>query len=162
MWPWNLTDDLEKNRTYHLCHFKLCASFCSHQSIQTGVTVRKLPFRVKFGNFWSRMTLKFYGWPWNTIGHLFNATSSFVIISQPSVNSNSSYSPETPNLGQNWRFLVLRYHEIWRMTLKDYRSPLLSTVRLCASFHCHMWIQTGVTIRKRISGIMTSVTLSLT
>ena len=26
----------------------------------------------------SRVTLKFDGWPWKTIGHLFNATSSFV------------------------------------------------------------------------------------
>ena len=29
-WPWNLTDDIEKNRAPLLCYFKLCASFCSH------------------------------------------------------------------------------------------------------------------------------------
>ena len=28
--------------------------------------------------FFSRVTLKFNGWPWKTIGHLFYATSSFV------------------------------------------------------------------------------------
>ena len=28
--------------------------------------------------FWSRVTLKFDGWPWKTIGQLFYATSSFV------------------------------------------------------------------------------------
>ena len=28
--------------------------------------------------FFSRVTLKFDGWPWKTIGHLFNATLSFV------------------------------------------------------------------------------------
>ena len=28
--------------------------------------------------FLSRVTLKFDGWPWKTIGHLFCATSSFV------------------------------------------------------------------------------------
>ena len=39
------------------------------------------------------------------------------IISQPSVNSNSINSPETPNLGQNRRLLVPRDLEIWRMTL---------------------------------------------
>ena len=77
------------------------------------------------------------------------------IISQPSVNSNSSYSLETPNLGQNWQFLVPCDLEIWRMTLKNNRVPLLSNIRLCASFHCHMWIQTGVTIWKGISGVMT-------
>ena len=30
------------------------------------------------------------------------------IISYPSVNSNWSYSPETPNSGQNWRFFSAR------------------------------------------------------
>ena len=61
-----------------LCYFKLCASLHSHWWIQTGVTVRKHPVWVKFDNFYSRVTLKFDGWPWKTIGHLFYATSSFV------------------------------------------------------------------------------------
>ena len=38
--------------------------------------------------------------------------------------------------------------EIWRMTLKINRAPLLSTINLCVSFHNHMQIQTGVTVRK--------------
>ena len=46
------------------------------------------------------------------------------------------------------------------MTLKNNRAPLLSNIKLCASFHCHMWIQTGVTVRKLLSGVMTSVTLT--
>ena len=46
------------------------------------------------------------------------------------------------------------------MTLKNYRAPVLSTIKLYASFHHHMWIQTGVTVRKRLSGVMTSVTLT--
>ena len=69
---------LKKNRAPLLCHIKLCASFQSHQWIQTGVTVRKRSFPVKIGNFLSRVTLKFDGWPWKTIGHLFYVTSSFV------------------------------------------------------------------------------------
>ena len=59
-------------------HFKLCASFHSHRWFQTWVTVRKRPIWVKFDKFYSRVTLKFDRWPWKTIGHLFNATSSFV------------------------------------------------------------------------------------
>ena len=40
------------------------------------------------------------------------------IISQPSVNSNWSYSPETPNLGQNqWFFFVPCDLELWWLTL---------------------------------------------
>ena len=70
VWPSNLTDDLEKNRTPPLCCFKLCASFHSHQCIQTGVTVQKLPIWVKFNDFFCHVTLKFYRWPWKTKRHL--------------------------------------------------------------------------------------------
>ena len=69
---------LENNRASLLCCFKLCATFHSHRWIQAGVTVRKCPIWVKFDNFFSCVTLKFDGWPWKTIWHLFNATSSFV------------------------------------------------------------------------------------
>ena len=48
VWPCNLTYDLENNRAILLCYFKLCTSFRSHWWIQTGVTVRKRPFWVKF------------------------------------------------------------------------------------------------------------------
>ena len=41
VWPWNLTDDLEKNRAPLLYHFKFYASFRSHSWIQAGVTFWK-------------------------------------------------------------------------------------------------------------------------
>ena len=50
--------------------------------------------------------------------------------------------------------------EIWWMTLKNNRAPLLSTIKLYASFYHHMWIQTGARVRKRLSWVMTSVTLT--
>ena len=128
------------------------------------------------------------------------------------MNSNWSYRLETPNLGQNQRFvwpcdlaiwrmtlknnraLLLCYFkfcasfrnhwwiqtgvtvrkrpkwvkfndflalclEIWRMTLNNNRAPLLSIIKLCASFHYHMWNRTGVTVRKQLSWVLTSVTL---
>ena len=78
----------------------------------------------------------------------------------PLVNSNWSYSPETPNLGQIWRFLAPCDLEIWQMTLKNNRAPLLSNIKLYASFHHHIWIQTGVTVRKWLSLVVTSVTLT--
>ena len=40
--------------------------------------VRKRPIWVKICDILSRVTLKFDGWPWKTIGHLFFAVSSFV------------------------------------------------------------------------------------
>ena len=76
-------------------------------------------------------------------------------LSYPLVNSNWSYNPETPNLGQIRQFLEPCDLEIWRMTLKNNRAPLLSNIKLYASFHHHMWIQTGVTVRKRLSWVVT-------
>ena len=58
------------------------------------------------------------------------------------------------------RFLEPCDLEIWRMTLKNNRAPLLCCFHLCAWFHCHMWIQTGVRVRKRLSWVLTSVTLT--
>ena len=39
--------------------------------------------------------------------------------------------------------------EIWLMTLKNNRAPLLCYFKPCASFRSHWWIQTGVTVQKR-------------
>ena len=71
-----------------------------------------------------------------------------------------SYSPETLKLGQIWRFVAFCILEILQMTLKNNRAPLLSNIKLCASFHHHIWIQTGVTVRKWLSWVLTSVTLT--
>ena len=86
---------------------KLCASFCSHWWIETGVTVRKHPI-----------------------------------------------------LGKIRQFLEPCDLEIWRMTLKNNRAPLLCYLKLCPSFCSHWWIQTGVTVRKWLSWVLTFVTLT--
>ena len=76
------------------------------------------------------------------------------------MNLNWSCSPETPNLGQIRRFLEPCDLEIWWMTLKNNKALLLSNIKLYASFRHHMWMQTGVTVRKRLSWVVTSVTLT--
>ena len=76
------------------------------------------------------------------------------------MNSNLSYSPETPNLGQIRRFLEPCDVEIWRMTLQNIRAPLLCYFKLCAAFRSHWWIQTGVTVRKRPIWVKFDVFLS--
>ena len=73
---WCMTS--KNNRALLLYHIKLCVSFQIHQWIHTEVTLRKCSIRVEIGNFLSLVTLKFDGWPWKTIGHLFYTTSSFV------------------------------------------------------------------------------------
>ena len=126
---------LENNRASLLCCFKLCATFHSHWWIQNGVTVQKLPIWVKLDDFYSRVTLQFDIWPWTRqIWGIWKL--------QP------AYSPDTPNLGQNrWCFVPCDL-EIWWMTLENYRASLLCCFKLCAIFHSHRWIQTGVTVRK--------------
>ena len=52
-----------------LYYIKLCASSQTSWWIQTGVLISDLL---------SRVTMKFDGWPWNTIGHLFYATLRFL------------------------------------------------------------------------------------
>ena len=46
-------------------------------------------------------------------------------------------------------FFVPCDREIWWMTLKNKREPLLCYIKLCASFQSSPWIQTGVTVQKR-------------
>ena len=68
-----------KNNTAPLpCCFKLCASFHSHWWIQIKVTVRKRSIRVEIGDLLSHVTLKFDGWPWKTMRHLYYVASSFM------------------------------------------------------------------------------------
>ena len=99
---WHMT--LKNNRVRLLCCFKLCASFHNHWWIQTGVTVRKRRIWVKIDDFFSRVTSKFDLWYWKAIGHSSMVLQALRIISYPLVNSNWSYSLETPNLGKIRRF----------------------------------------------------------
>ena len=46
-------------------------------------------------------------------------------------------------------FLVPWDLEIWLITMKNNRAPLLCCFKLCASFHSHWCIQTKVTVLKR-------------
>ena len=70
--PWKTTGYLFYATSSYVHHF------INHQSNQTGVTVRKRPIRVEIVNFLSCVTLKFDGWSWKIIRHLFYFTSSFV------------------------------------------------------------------------------------
>ena len=135
VWPWNLMDDLKQGKSEG---FESCDR----------PTVRKCPIWVKIGDVLYHVTLKFDGWPWKTIGHLSFAVSSFVqhfiAIGEIKLELQSGNA----NLGQIQRFLELCDLEIWWMTLKNDRAPLLCYIKLCAAFRNHWWIQTGVTVRK--------------
>ena len=166
-WPSNLTQigfnhrffslcDLEiwwltsKNYRAPLLHYiKLCASFQNHWLIQTGVMVRKHSIQVKIGNFLSCVTLKFHGWPWKTIGHLFYAMLSFVHHFKAIGEFKRELQSRNIQFGSKSGFFVPCDLEISWMTLKNNRTPLPCCFKFCASFHNHQWIQTKVRVRKR-------------
>ena len=76
------------------------------------------------------------------------------------MKSNWGYSQETPNSSQNRCFFVPYDLEIWQMTNKNNRAPLIRNMKLCASFHHHIWNEIGVRVRKRLSLILTFVTFT--
>ena len=135
VWPWNLTDDLEQGKSegFESCDWPI---------------VLKRPIWVKIGDVLYRVTLKFDGWPWKTIGHLSFAVSSFVqhFIA---IGEFKLLQSGNAQFGSNSTFLEQCDLEIWRMTLKNNRAPLLCYLKLYASFRSHQWIEAGGTVRKR-------------
>ena len=79
-WPWNLMDGPSKT----IGHLFYATSSFVHHFVAIGEL--KLELQSETANLgsksmieiFSRVTLKFDGWPTKTIGHLFYATSSFV------------------------------------------------------------------------------------
>ena len=125
-WPWKTIGRL----------FYSTSSFMHHFG---AIGVLKLELESGNAQFGSNLTIFRAVWPWNLTDDLEKqqGTSSMLlqalcIISKPLVNSNWSYSPETPNLGQIRRFLEPCDLVIWRMTLKNNRAYLLCYFKLCA------------------------------
>ena len=153
-WPWKTIGH----------HFYVFSSFLHHFIAISEFKLKLQSGNAQFGSksafFLSRVTFKFDGWPWKTKGHLFYVVSSsvhhFIAISEFKLKLQSGNA----QFGQNRRFFVPCDLEIWGMTLKNNRAPLLRCFKLSASFHSHWWIKTGVTVRKRLSCVMTSVTLT--
>ena len=112
------------------------SSFVHH--FKSNSEFRKRSIRVEI-DILPCVTLKFDGWHWKTIGHLFYTTSNFV---------HHFKSISELNSGQNWWFFVPLDLQIWWMTLKNNRAPLLYYIKLCASFESHGWIPTGITVPK--------------
>ena len=98
-----------------LYYTKLCASFQIHRWIQTGVIVWKRSIQVKIGEFLPRVTLKFDGWPWKTIRHLFNATLSFV----HHFKANSKLQLNLQSGNTQFRSIPVIFCAVWPWNLTD-------------------------------------------
>ena len=136
--------------TLSTLHQALCI-ISNHRWIKTEVTVWKHSIRVKIGKFLSCVILKFDGWPRKTIEHLFFATWSFVHHFKAIAEFKLELQFRNARFGS--KSAILFYSgdfTIWQMTLKSNRAPLVYWFKLGASFQSHQWIQTKVTVRKRL------------
>ena len=150
----------KNNRAPLLCYLKLFASFRSYRWIQTGVTVWKRLIWVKIDDFFSRVTLQIDGWPYKTIGHIRYATPSFVHHFVAIGEFKLELQSRNAQSGSNSTIFFSLW--LWNLTddLKNHWTPLLSDIKLYATFHLDFLVQTGVTVRKRLSWVVTSVTLT--
>ena len=136
VWPWIQTDDPEKQQgTCSMLLRGLCIISKPSVNSNWSYSLETLNSGQNW-QFVSCVTLKFDGW--------YKTRQIWGIW-----KLRPAYSPETPNLGQfRWCFVPCDL-EIWWMTLENNRASLLCCFKLCATFHSHWWIQTGVTVRKR-------------
>ena len=121
---------------------------------------RTFPWRVAtlVVNCWQEHSHKFkteyllilqkYLSTWTSIkyfGHQVQVSTKYFWISKDQVQVSTKYS-----------IICIKY----QVQLLYLTPTLLSNIKLCVSFHHRMWIRTGVTVRKRLSWVLTSVTLT--
>ena len=133
---------LKKNRAPLLYHIQLCPSFQSHWWIQTGVTVQKRSIQVKIWDFLSCVTFKK-----NKTSLLYHVKFCASFQSHRWIQTWVTIRKRSIGVKIE-NFLVPGELEIWRMTSKNNRALLLCYFKLCAPFHSHCCIQTGVTVWK--------------
>ena len=139
---WQIT--LKNNRAPLLCYFKLCASFCSHMWIQTEVQIYLI--WVKIDPFLCHVTLKQMTLKNNRAPLLHYVKLCASLQSDWSIQTGVTV--RNPSIWAKINVLVPCDLEIWWMTLKNNRAPLLGYFKLCASFHSHQQIQSRVTVWK--------------
>ena len=127
VWPWKT-----------IGHFFYATSSFVHHFVAIGEF--KLELRSGNAQFWSNWTIFRAVWPWTLMYDLQNNKAHLLCyLLCYKVNSNWSFSQETPNLDQICWFFELCDLELWEMTLKNNRAPRLRNIKLCASFHHHMF-----------------------
>ena len=86
----------------------------SYPSVNSNLScIRKLSIQVKIDNFLSRVTWKFEGWPWKTIGRLFFVTSSFVHHFVAIGEFKLELQSRNAQSGSNLMIFYLRDLDLW-------------------------------------------------
>ena len=101
---------------------------------------------------------KFASWPMDYLLHYVKLCASFQIHRWIQTGVIVRKCSIRVKIGD---FFVPCDLEIWRITLKNNRAPLLCHIKLHASFHLNKWIQITVMVRKRLNWVLTTVTLTL-
>ena len=103
-------------------------------------------------------------WPWQTIGHLYCATSNFMHYFVAIGEFELELQSGNGHFGsKSTIFLAVSPCNV-TYDLENNTAPLLCYLKLCASFFSHWWIQTWVTVQKRpiwvkIDDLFSSMTL---
>ena len=127
-WPWKTIG--------HLFYTMLSFVISKPSVNSTWITVQKPLIWVEISNFLSRVTFKFDGWSWRIIGHLFYTTYAKLCASFHSHQWIQTWVTvrKRPVWVKISNFFVPYDLEIWWMTLKNNRAPLLYYTKHCASF----------------------------
>ena len=121
-------------------------------TLEETITIRKHSIWVKFIDFWRVRPRNLMYDLKQRIRRLFCTSSSFVhhfvAIHELKLDLKSGNAQFRSKLSIFWT--------VWPWNLMDdlenKRAPLLHHLKLCASFHSHQWIKTGVMIRKHPNG----------
>ena len=117
-WPSKTTGHLSYATSSFVHHFVAIGKF--KVELQSG----NAQFGSKSTFFFSRVTLKFDGWLWKTIGHLFYATSNFVHHFVATGEFKLELQSGNTQFGSKSTIFWPCDLEIWRMTLKNNRGHL--------------------------------------
>ena len=120
------------------------------------IGVFKLELQSGNGQFGSKSTILWAAWPCNLTYDLENYRAPLLFYFKLCALFRSHWWIQTwvtlrkcPIWVKFDVFIEPCDLEIWQMTLKNNRAPLLCYFKRCASFHSHRWFQIGDTVRKR-------------
>ena len=132
-------------------------NFVAICEFKTGVSVQKAQIWVKFllSSFdlaFKPLTLTF---AWTSLLSMIITFENFMMIRMQKQRMGCDGQTDVLTDGQNHR-------AAWSQLKNEANLRDLTAVtdQVCASFHHHMCIQTGVMVRKRLNWILTSVTLT--
>ena len=129
-WPWKKIGHLFYAAWSFVHHFKAIGEF-------------KLELKSGNAHFGSKSVIFCPMWPWNLtddwkiIGHLFYAASSFLYHFIAIDKFKLELKSGNAQFRSKSAIFVPCDLEIWRMTLKNNRAPLLCCIKLSVSFHSH-------------------------